>query len=97
MVTEFAEIDIKPGMEATFIGDVEASRPIFARSPGCRGLVLRRSIEQPHHFVLNIEWDSVAAHNQFRAAPEFALWRGNVGACFAAPPNVWHGERVAGA
>ena len=97
MVTEFAEIDIKPGMEAAFIAGVTASRPIFARSPGCHGLELHRSIENPQHFVLNIKWDDVAAHNAFRASPNFALWRGNVSACFAAAPNVWHGEQAAGA
>ncbi len=97
MVIEFAEIDVKPGMEAEFIAGVETSRPLFLRSPGCHGLVLHRSIEQPQHFILNIKWDSVAAHEAFRAAPEFALWRANVSACFAAAPNVWHGERVVGA
>jgi quinol monooxygenase YgiN len=95
MVTEFAEIDITFGSEADFIAGVEASKPIFARSPGCHGLELHRSIEHPQHFVLNIKWDSVAAHNMFRAGPDFPLWRGNVGQFFAAPPNVWHSETVA--
>ncbi len=95
MVTEFAEIDVKPGMEEEFIAGVKASLPIFARAAGNHGADLKRSVEQPSHFVLNIKWDSVEAHNVFRASPDFALWRGNVGHCFAAAPNVWHGEIVA--
>jgi quinol monooxygenase YgiN len=95
MVTEFAEIDVKPGMEEAFIEGVKASIAIFLRAAGCHGADLKRSVEVPTHFVLNIKWDSVEAHNGFRASPDFGLWRGNVGHCFAAPPNVWHGEIVA--
>jgi quinol monooxygenase YgiN len=93
MVTEFAEIDVKPGTEQDFIAGVEASKPIFLRS-GAHGVWLNHSIEKPGHFVLNILWDSVEAHNVFRASPDFQLWRGNVGHFFAAPPSVWHGETV---
>jgi quinol monooxygenase YgiN len=94
MVTEFAVIDIKPGSEEDFIKGVEISKPIFLGFAGCHGLELHRSIEQPQHFVLNIKWDSVEAHNEFRAAPDFQAWRGNVGGFFAAPPNVWHSNTV---
>ncbi|MDD2705111.1 MAG: antibiotic biosynthesis monooxygenase [Acidocella sp.] len=96
MVTEFAEIEVKPGMEAEFIAGVEKSKPAFLRSAGCHGLVLRRSVENPLKFVLQVQWESVDHHMvTFRAAPEFQEWRGNVGHCFAAAPNVWHGEVVA--
>jgi quinol monooxygenase YgiN len=95
MVTEFAEIDVKPGTEQDFIAGVEASRPIFLRG-GAHKVWLHRSIEQPSHFVLNIHWDSVDAHNAFRASPDFQLWRGNVGGFFAGPPHVWHSEVVVG-
>ena len=95
MVTEFAEIDIKPGMENQFIAGVEVSREAFLRSPGCHSLELHHSIENPQHFVLNIKWHSVEAHNAFRASPDFQLWRGNVGAFFISPPKVWHSNTVA--
>jgi quinol monooxygenase YgiN len=97
MVTEFAEIEIKAGMEAQFIAGVEASRKAFARSEGCHGLALHRSIEKPTYFVLQVKWESVAHHmEKFRGAAEFQEWRGNVGACFAAAPKVWHSETVVG-
>jgi quinol monooxygenase YgiN len=96
MVTEFAEIEVKPGMEAAFIEGVEKSRPAFLRSTGCHGVGLVRSVENPLKFVLQVQWESVEAHMvTFRASPEFQEWRGNVGHCFAAPPHVWHGETVA--
>ena len=55
-----------------------------------------RSVENPLKFVLHVQWESVDHHMvKFRAAPEFQEWRSNVGHTFAAPPNVWHGEKVA--
>ncbi len=92
MVTEFAEITVKQGMGKKFIAGVEASKHVFAQAVGCHGLKLHRSIESPAHFVLNIEWESVEAHDLFRASPDFSIWRGNVGDYFAAPPKVWHSE-----
>ena len=68
----------------------------FLRSAGCHGLHLVRSVENPSKFVLHVQWESVAHHMEiFRNAPEFQEWRENVGHCFAAPPNVWHGQAVA--
>jgi quinol monooxygenase YgiN len=97
MVTEFAEIDVKPGMEQDFIAGVEASKPVFARAPGCHGVSLERSVEHPAHFVLLVKWDSVADHmEKFQKSADFQIWRANVGACFAGPPKVWHGETVVG-
>jgi quinol monooxygenase YgiN len=97
MVTEFAEIEVKPGMEAQFRDGVAASAPLFARAPGCHGMALHQSIEAPGHFVLMVQWESVAHHMEmFRESPDFQAWRANVGACFAAPPQVWHSETVVG-
>ena len=97
MVTEFAEIEVKPGSEAAFIAGVEASRPVFLGFPGCHGVALHRSLESPSHFVLMVQWGSVADHmEKFRNAPEFQTWRGNVGAYFAGAPKVWHSETVVG-
>jgi len=96
MITEFAEIEVKPGLEAEFIAGVEKSKPAFLRSAGCRGVALTRGVENPAKFVLHVLWESVEHHMvTFRASPEFQEWRANVGHCFAAPPNVWHGEKVA--
>jgi quinol monooxygenase YgiN len=94
MVTEFAEIDVKPGLEEAFIAGVAASKPLFLAFAACHGLELHRSIEAPGHFVLNIKWDDVAAHEAFRASPDFQTWRGHVGHTFAAPPKVWHSHTV---
>lgn len=95
MVTEFAEIEVKPGLEQEFIAGVKKSTSAFKRSVGCHGLHLVRSVENPLKFVLQVQWESVEHHMvTFRATPEFQEWRENVGHCFAGTPSVWHGEVV---
>jgi quinol monooxygenase YgiN len=95
MVTEFAEIEIKPGTAQDFIAGVQASVPVFLRAAGCHGVELHHAIEHPDHFVLMVKWETVDHHMvTFRDSPDFQLWRQNVGACFAAPPKVWHSETV---
>jgi len=47
MITEIAQIDVKPGAEAEFENGVKNAVPIFKRAKGCRSMELRRSIEKP--------------------------------------------------
>jgi quinol monooxygenase YgiN len=94
MVTEFTEIEVKPGMEQQFIVAVEDIKPIAAKMTGCHGLWLHRSIEKPAYFVLNINWDSVEAHNRMRAAPEAQIIREKFAPYFAGPPKAWHSQTV---
>ncbi|MGE4483117.1 antibiotic biosynthesis monooxygenase family protein [Acidocella sp.] len=95
MVTEFAQIEIKPGMEEAFIAGVAKSRPLFLAAEGCFGMGLQRSVEEPTKFLLMVQWESVEAHMvTFRESPAFQEWRNNVGSCFVAPPAIWHGATV---
>jgi len=94
MVTEFAEIEIKPGTQDKFREGVESCKPLFARAPGCHGLELHHTIEHPNLFILLIKWDSVQHHESMRASPDFQTWRATVGSLFAATPRVFHTETV---
>ncbi len=52
---------------------------------------MTHGIETPTRFVLLVEWDSVAAHEEnFRATERFTAWRGHIGPYFANPPRVEH-------
>lgn len=49
----------------------EAASPLDA-SEHCLGYELSRGVEEPEHWVLRIEWDSVDGHERgFRSSPEF--------------------------
>jgi len=95
MVTEIAQIDIKPGMEAEFESGVQKAAPLFKRAKGCRSMDLQRSIEKPARFRLFVGWETVENHtNDFRGSADFQEWRKLVAHCFASPPEVEHVTQV---
>ncbi|UTD28892.1 antibiotic biosynthesis monooxygenase [Bradyrhizobium sp. WD16] len=95
MITEIAQIEIKPGSEKDFEAAVAKARDAFGRSKGFLGFELHRSIEKPQRYRLLAKWQSVEAHTvDFRGSDNFAEWRTLVGPYFASPPEVEHTETV---
>lgn len=94
MTLEIAIIDVAEGEEDAFVASFVRGREAIVASEGCRAVRMTRGVESPSRFVLLVEWDSVAAHNAFRASERFGEWRGHVGPHFAAPPVVEHFEDV---
>jgi heme-degrading monooxygenase HmoA len=47
MITEIAQINVKPGMENDFEAGVKSAVPLFKRAKGCKGVTLHRSHEKP--------------------------------------------------
>ena len=91
MITEIAQIDIKPGMEAEFEAGVAKALPIFERAKGSGGVALERSIEKPQRYRLFVRWGTIENHTvDFRSSADFQEWRKLVGHCFATPPEVEH-------
>jgi len=91
MVLEVALIDVHPGQEDAFAAAYAQGRPVLAGTPGCRSVRMTRGIESASRFVLLVEWDSVAAHeDHFRATERFDQWRALIGPFFAGPPRVEH-------
>ncbi len=91
MVLEVALIDVQPGREDVFAAAYTQAHPIVATTPGCRSVRMTRGVESPSRFVLLVEWDSVAAHqDNFRATERFGRWRSLIGPYFASPPVVEH-------
>jgi len=96
VVTEIAQIDVKPGMESEFEAGVKKAMPTFYRAIGCMGLTLQRSIEKPQRYRLMVQWDSLENHTvDFRESEGFKFWRECVQHCFAGPPEVEHVSAVA--
>jgi heme-degrading monooxygenase HmoA len=95
MITEIAQIDVKPGTEKDFEAAVAKARPLFLRAKGGLGIELHKSIEKPSRYRLMAKWATVENHTvDFRGSEDFAAWRGLVGQYFAAPPEVEHTETV---
>jgi heme-degrading monooxygenase HmoA len=95
MVTEIAQIEIKPGSEKDFEAAVAKARAAFGRSMGFHGFELHRSIERPQRYRLMVTWETLENHTvDFRGSENFAEWRGLVGQYFASPPEVEHTKKV---
>jgi quinol monooxygenase YgiN len=95
MITEIAQIDVKPGMEKDFEAGVKNAVPLFKRAKGCKSATLQRSHEMPQRYRLFLQWETLENHTvDFRGSADFQEWRKLVGHCFAAPPNVEHVTEV---
>jgi len=91
MVLEVADIPVVPGREEEFLAAFRSAVQVLASTPGCRSVRMTRGVETPSRFVLLVEWDDLAAHEQnFRATERFATWRAAIGPYFAAAPHVEH-------
>ncbi len=90
MVLEVALIDVRPGAEDDFATAYLQARGLVGETPGFRSIRMTRGIETPTRFVLLVEWDSVDAHDVFRASDRFGQWRALIGPHFAGPPVVEH-------
>ena len=95
MITEIAQIDVKPGSEKDFEAAVAKARPLFLRAKGGKGFELHRSIEKPSRYRLMAKWETLENHTvDFRGSENFQEWRRLVGGYFASPPVVEHMHRV---
>jgi len=95
MITEIAQIDVKPGSENDFEAAVAKAKAAFGRSKGFHGFELHRSIEKPQRYRLVVQWETLENHTvDFRGSEDFKAWRGHVGHCFATPPEVEHVNSV---
>ncbi|CAN5920901.1 antibiotic biosynthesis monooxygenase [soil metagenome] len=94
MTLEIALIDVAEGSEDAFIDAFGHGREVIAAADGCHSVRMTRGVESPSRFVLLVEWESVGAHDAFRASERFGEWRGHVGPHFAAPPVVEHFDDV---
>jgi heme-degrading monooxygenase HmoA len=95
MITEIAQIDVKPGTEKDFEAAVAKARPLFLRAKGGKGFELHKSIEKPSRYRLMAQWETLENHTvDFRGSEDFAAWRALVGQYFASPPEVEHTQAV---
>jgi heme-degrading monooxygenase HmoA len=92
MTLEIAMVDVTEGDEDAFAEAYSHGRQVIASADGCRSVRMTRGVESPSRFVLLVEWNSLAAHDAFRASDKFGEWRGHVQPYFA----VEHFEDIGG-
>ena len=72
MVIEYIRYTVPAGMAEDFVTAYRKASDVLAGDPHFLAFELARGVEQPGHFVVRIEWDSVEGHELgFRASPRF--------------------------
>ena len=97
MILELADIQIHPGQRAKFEEAVQLGLDtILSKAKGFKQYEVRRSIESPERYVVQILWETLEDHTVgFRGSPAMNEWRSIVGPFFAKPPETEHFELVA--
>lgn len=97
MILEVAALDVRPGQEAAFEAAIAQAGPLIAATPGFRGMSVRRCLERPSRYLLQVDWDTLEAHTQgFRGSARYAEWRRLLHHFYDPFPTVEHyGEALA--
>ena len=96
MILEAVRLDVRPGQEAAFEKAMRTARPLIEATPGFGSLLLRRCLEAPNRYLLEVTWASVEDHTiGFRQSERYAEWRRLLHHFYDPFPTVEHyGEPV---
>ena len=91
MVVEYIRYAIPAPMAADFEEAYREAGAILAADEHCLGHEVSRGIEDPDHYVVRIEWDSLEGHEQgFRRSAAFAEFFALVKPFFDAIEEMTH-------
>lgn len=73
MVIEYIRYLVPSARADEFEAAYQRGGRVLDADPHCLRWELARGVEEPEHFVVRIEWDSIEGHEQgFRRSPAFA-------------------------
>jgi heme-degrading monooxygenase HmoA len=72
VIVEYVRYELPASRCAAFEVAYARAGGILDGSPSCLGWELRRSVEEPGHYMVRIEWDSIEGHVEgFRKSEPF--------------------------
>jgi hemoglobin len=96
MVVEYIRYRISEDRRAGFEDAYEKAQEPLRASEHCLSWELSHAVEEPEHYILRIEWDSLAGHEQgFRSSPEFQEFFGAVSPFVREIEEMRHYDRTA--
>jgi heme-degrading monooxygenase HmoA len=94
-ILEAAMLQVKPGQSEAFEAAFREAQAIISSMPGYRWHQLQRCLDREAHYLLLVEWDSVADHDEgFRKSPQYQQWRRLLHHFYDPFPTVLHYEQV---
>lgn len=95
MILEVAILDVKPQREAEFEGNFAQAQTIISKVPGYLSHQLQRCIETPNRYILLVNWQTLADHEQgFRQSPQYQEWKALLHHFYDPFPTVEHYQSV---
>jgi quinol monooxygenase YgiN len=75
MIIEYIRYSVPLDRAEEFEQAYERAAPVLDADGHCLRYEVSRGVEEPQHFVVRIEWDSVEGHEQgFRQSPAFGTF-----------------------
>ena len=79
MIVEYIRYEVPPAQRDDFLAAYRSAGAQLAASANCVRYEVSEGVEEPDHFVVRIEWDSLEGHERgFRGGPQFAGFLANV-------------------
>ncbi len=95
MVVEYVRYAITAERAEEFEAAYARAATALAVSEHCSAWELSRCVEDPSHYILRIEWDSVEGHVQgFRKSGEFTQFMSEVGPFYDETEEMRHYART---
>ena len=95
-VLEVVELEVRADACLDFEETVGRAAPLLQRAHGCRTFELVKSVEQPGHYRLFIEWTALEDHTAgLRQSEDLPRWRALVMPHLSSPPKAEHFHPVA--
>lgn len=96
MVTEIAQYRAQPGKADDLQAALQQGMTVIQRAEGMRRITLRRGVEDPETFHLEIEWETLEHHTViFRGGPLFPEYRAHLAGLYIEPISVSHYTTIA--
>jgi heme-degrading monooxygenase HmoA len=97
MILEVAHLHIKRGECVAFEAAFAKAAPIIASMHGYVSHQIQRCLEDDHHYVLLVNWQTLEDHTVgFRQSAEYQQWRALLHHFYEPFPTVLHFATLAG-
>jgi heme-degrading monooxygenase HmoA len=91
VILEVALLNVIPGQEADFETAFAEAQAIIASMPGYIRHSLHRCVENPSHYLLQVDWETLEDHTVgFRGSPEYQQWKALLHHFYDPFPTVEH-------
>lgn len=93
MILEYIRYTVPSGDAQAFQAAYQEAGKVLEADPHCLGYEVARGVEEPEHFVVRIQWDSIEGHEHgFRKSPTFGTFFSAVRPYFAQIDEMKHYE-----